>query len=112
VRILVVEDDSAQRDLLTYVLRRGKHEVTEADGVAQALAARGPFDLVLCDWSLNPGTAREVRAGWLEVPFVVMSGYPRPDGWNTPWVMKPISPEGLVGLVAAAMKAASGEPTA
>jgi DNA-binding response OmpR family regulator len=104
VNILIVEDDPAQRELLARVLQRAGHAVTAAGDVAQAITARGPFDLVFCDWDLNPGTARDVRAAWVSVPFVVLSGYEKPPGWDTAWIMKPISTEGLVGLVEAAMK--------
>ena len=50
-RILVIEDNPANRDLITYLLRAFGHEVVSetngASGLANAL--RGAYDLVLSD---------------------------------------------------------------
>lgn len=51
VRVLVIDDEKGLRDMLSYTLRRLKHEVAVAEdgekGVAAALA--GDFDVVVCD---------------------------------------------------------------
>jgi len=51
VRILLVEDNAANLDLMSYLLRAFGHEVScETDGLAGLKCAHdGSFDLVLCD---------------------------------------------------------------
>lgn len=50
-RILVVDDEKAQRDIMREILTGESHEVAEAGGVEEALRIRGEFhpDLVLTD---------------------------------------------------------------
>src|ERR1700674_333515 len=51
-RILVIDDDPDIRFVARLTLKRGKHEVTVADGGAAALAhldSGAPCDLILCD---------------------------------------------------------------
>ncbi|MCI5222416.1 MAG: response regulator [Candidatus Electrothrix sp. AR4] len=52
IRILLVEDNSANRFLIRVVLEKFKHEVVEAvDGIEalNALLGKNPFDLILSD---------------------------------------------------------------
>jgi adenylate cyclase len=61
-RILIVDDNAANRDLLVRRLARAGHEVTEVDGGASALAIleRQSFDLVLLDLIMPDVTGFEV----------------------------------------------------
>ena len=61
-RILLVEDDEALAELLTWHLRREGHDVEHtADGEeALLLAAEGPPDIVLLDWMIEGLSGIEV----------------------------------------------------
>jgi two-component system NtrC family response regulator len=79
--VLVVEDETAQRDLIAEILIREGHPVHRAGNVDEALStiAREVPDLVLCDWRM-PGRdggelLREVRERGLSCGFVVMTAY-------------------------------------
>lgn len=68
LRVLLVDDSAANRDVASTFLRRAGHAVTEAAGGEEALrlAAAQPFDVVLVDMCM-PGmdgaeTARRLRA--------------------------------------------------
>jgi DNA-binding NtrC family response regulator len=81
VRILVVEDEKPQRDLVVGILTRDGHQVQEASTVDAAVAtlADGPVDLVLCDWRLPGRDGGELleevaHRGW-DVSVVVMTAY-------------------------------------
>ncbi len=80
-RILVVDDEAAQRDILGGFLRKQGYEVREAASGPNALALlRGePVDLVLTDVRM-PGMSgldvlREARAMNPELPVVVLTAY-------------------------------------
>ena len=80
-RILLVEDEAAQRDLLGEILRSAGYRV-EPVGTAEAALDRlvaGRFDLVLSDWKL-PGRDgmqlfKEVHQRWPDVAFVIVTAY-------------------------------------
>jgi DNA-binding NtrC family response regulator len=79
--VLVVEDETAQRQLMADILTRDGHRVRVAGGVDEALEAiAGEVpDLVLCDWRM-PGRdggelLEEVRRRSLGCGFVVMTAY-------------------------------------
>jgi two-component system NtrC family response regulator len=79
--VLVVEDESDQRELIAGILRRGGYDVHTAGSVDQAILEldSGVFDLVLCDWRM-PGRdggelLAEVRGAELETAFIVMTAY-------------------------------------
>ena len=57
-RILVVEDEPAIQELISYSLRQARHEVFSARSAEQALEIINDVlpDLVLLDWML-PGTS-------------------------------------------------------
>src|SRR5688572_12758514 len=67
MRILVVEDQADNRELMERLLRLNGHEVLGAGGVQEALAvaAGGPLDLLIADVGLPDGTGcdllREMR---------------------------------------------------
>jgi CheY-like chemotaxis protein len=113
-RILVIEDNPANLELMTYLLRAFGHETIVAvdgeDGVRQALT--GKPDLILCDLALPKldgyGVARRLREqpGPAGVPLiavtasamvgdrdkVIAAGF---DGY----IRKPITPETFVAEV-------------
>ncbi|MBI2837389.1 MAG: sigma-54-dependent Fis family transcriptional regulator [Acidobacteria bacterium] len=80
-RILLVEDDAAQRRIVSGILAAEGYIVTEAGGIAQAIDAlcTAPVDLVLSDWKLPDGDGisllAEVRRRSIEAPFVMVTAY-------------------------------------
>lgn len=98
--VLVVEDDPAQRALVTRVLERMGFAVTAVGSIAEAKhVARA--DLILADWLLADGTAEDLRGQG--VPLVVLSGYERPEDWQGPWLVKPVHLEDLRRVVTTAI---------
>jgi len=82
LRVLVVEDNEDDADLLVRELRRGgkalKHRRVDAlDALHEALTAEA-WDIVISDWSLPSFTGleafRHVRELGLELPFIIVSG--------------------------------------
>ncbi len=80
-RILVVDDNAANRDLLGRRLVRAGHDVVEAEGGAAALALleQEPFDLVLLDLIMPDITGYEVlcrlktRPATKDIPVIMIS---------------------------------------
>jgi signal transduction histidine kinase/ActR/RegA family two-component response regulator len=62
LRILLVEDHPATREVMMRILKRSGHQVTEAGSVSEAAtaAASQQFDLVISDVGLPDGTGHEV----------------------------------------------------
>jgi two-component system NtrC family response regulator len=81
VRVLLVEDDPDQLQLVASVLRSQKFLVSLAATVAAARAelARAPVDIVVSDWKLpdDDGMAllSHVRAGFPETGFIMVTAY-------------------------------------
>lgn len=77
---LVVDDDPALRDGLVRALRHIDWQVTAAGDGATALAAEGPFDLLIIDRMLPDADGVELlaqlRASGLQVPAIIISGRP------------------------------------
>lgn len=89
MRILIVEDEPVQRRVLARMLEPFG-EIYQASSIAQAREAP-PVDLILSDWHLRDGTARELQLG---VPLVVVSGYDAPPDnkpWPGLWLQKPLN---------------------
>ena len=114
--ILVAEDDSAIRDLLTHHLEReGFAVVVAADGQAALRRARGTADLLVLDVGL-PGidgfdVARTLRRERHAVPIVMLSArtdeVDRVVGFELgadDYVCKPFSPRELVARVKAVLR--------
>lgn len=81
--VLVVDDDSAVRDVVCRMLRRLGYHVLEASGGEEALArmrdGAGPIDLLLTD-VVMPGMdgrrlSERARAEQPGLPVLFMSGY-------------------------------------
>ena len=114
--ILVIEDDDASRQLVTYLLEAAGHRVLAAEngavGVRVALA-EGP-DIILCDLQMpvmnGYEVARSLRTSmiWRVVPLVAVTAFSMPGdrekaldvGFNE-HLSKPITPETFVQQVEA-----------
>jgi CheY-like chemotaxis protein len=80
LRILLVEDDAATRQVITDMLRAVGHEVATAATIKQALAAAeaGTFDLLLSDIGLPDGSGLDVMRWFSQhrpIPGIAVSGY-------------------------------------
>jgi two-component system cell cycle sensor histidine kinase/response regulator CckA len=77
--VLVVEDETAVRDLLVTILKRGGFDVRSADSAEAALAIDDHYDLLLTDVVLprmtGPDLARAVRERSPQTRVLFMSGY-------------------------------------
>jgi DNA-binding response OmpR family regulator len=113
-RILLVEDNSDIRSLLTGILRREGYSIDEAGTVAEAMGLLDacPYDLALVDWQVPDGDGLLVAdsAAQLGAATIVMSGHLRdmPGGraYGHVSVMKPMLPSELIDAV----KSAIGKP--
>ncbi len=80
-RVLVVEDDGDQRQLVSSILRSRNYLVAEADSLAAARTelSASPVDLVLSDWKLPDGDGTEllkdVRTEHPEAAFITVTAY-------------------------------------
>jgi two-component system NtrC family response regulator len=80
-RILCVEDDATQRDLVAGILAAEQYRVTGAASAEEALALveRQDYDLVLCDYKLpgKDGMALlgDLRQKNLDLAFVMVTAY-------------------------------------
>jgi two-component system, OmpR family, phosphate regulon response regulator PhoB len=108
--ILLVEDDSDIRHLVSYKLTKGGFDVIEAaDGPAALQAAdQHPPDLVLLDVRMPRMSGLEVcrelrgRPGTAAVPIIMLTARSRPEDVEqayaagaTDYVVKPFSPREL-----------------
>ena len=115
--ILVVDDDSPVRVMLSRLLRTQGYAVIAADNVAAAraiLATRLP-DLIVSDVAM-PGESgielrRWVAARWPELPVVLISGYsvegPAEFASRTPhtrFMQKPFAADTLLGLISGVLQ--------
>ena len=83
LRLLVVEDDEASREVLTRLLRRRGHEVLTAESVQEAavLASTHSFDLVISDLGLPDGNGIDLMrqlARQYGLRGIALSGYGMP----------------------------------
>ena len=124
-RILVIEDDDASRQLLTYLLEAAGHEVLAAENGAVGLAmalAESP-DIVLCDLQMPMMNGYEVASNlrasprWRVVPLVAVTAFSMPGerekalevGFNE-HLSKPITPENFVQQIEAFLGATVTKP--
>ncbi len=121
-RILVVEDESAIRDMIAFALRRaGLEPVTAADArEAQSCIAERVPDLILLDWMM-PGIsgvdyARRLRKDELtrEVPIIMLTARGEEndrvlglDSGADDYVVKPFSTRELVARIKAVLRRAA-----
>jgi PAS domain S-box-containing protein len=82
LRALIVEDSRDDADLLVIELNRAGYEVAfervQSRSAMEAALARGPWDVVLCDYSLPGfdalGALEVVSRSGLDMPFLIISG--------------------------------------
>ena len=118
-RLLLVEDDPALTDLLTWHFQREDFDVEHtADGdEAMSLALESPPDIILLDWMIEGTSGIEVcrrlrRASeTANVPIIMLTGRgeeaDRVRGLETgadDYVTKPFSPKELVARVKAVLR--------
>ncbi|MFN4118087.1 response regulator [Acidovorax sp.] len=109
--ILVIEDDDASRQLVTYLLEASGHTVLSADNGAAGLelALSQPHDLILCDLQMpimnGYQVAQTLRSHprWRAVPLVAVTAFSMPGDREKALEMgfddhfsKPITPETFV----------------
>ena len=117
--VLLVEDDAALAELLTWHLERAGHDVEQtADGAeALLLAAERPPDIVLLDWMIGEVSGLEVcrrlrRAPEsANVPIIMLTARGEEEdrirGLQTgadDYVTKPFSPREVIARVAAVLR--------
>ncbi len=83
-RLLLVDDEAANREVVSSVLERKGHSIVCAESAEAALEllARERFDLVLLDHVLPGATGTEALRPFLRLtkaPIYLMSGYADPD---------------------------------
>lgn len=118
-RILVIEDNAENLELMTYLLRAFKHTVfTARDGEAGLEMARRELpDLILCDLQMPKvdgfGVAHAVRKDprLAQHPLVAVTAYAMRGDRDqvlaagfTGYISKPINPEEFVGQVESFLK--------
>ncbi|MDT9598426.1 phosphate regulon transcriptional regulator PhoB [Sphingosinicella rhizophila] len=118
-RVLLVEDDRALAELLTYNLEREEYEVSHTpDGdEALMLAQENPPDLVLLDWMIEGVSGIEVcrrlrrSSATANVPIIMLTARgeeaDRVRGLETgadDYMTKPFSPRELVARVGAVLR--------
>jgi CheY-like chemotaxis protein len=82
-RVLVAEDDAPTLAMVAEVLERLGCTVTcaeDGDELLQAIAGKGPFDLLVTDismpWMTGLQVAHSARAAGLQTPVLVMTALP------------------------------------
>lgn len=118
-RILIVEDESAIRDMVAFALRRGDFEPVHAADASQAQAAiadRVP-DLILLDWMLPGTSGLELARRWRrealtrDVPIIMLTARgeenDRVNGLEAgvdDYVVKPFSARELLARIRAVLR--------
>ncbi|EGV49871.1 phosphate regulon transcriptional regulator PhoB [endosymbiont of Riftia pachyptila] len=113
-KILIVEDETAVREMIGFVLRQAGYETMEAEdaGQARTCLARQMPDLILMDWML-PGTSgveltQELKRDSLtaEIPVIVLTARGEEDdkvrgleSGAEDYVTKPFSPRELIARI-------------
>jgi two-component system chemotaxis response regulator CheY len=110
-RILVVDDSTTMRQMVSFTLAEAGHEVTEAsDGVRGLEAAKsGKFDLVITDVNMPAMNGIDLVKSLRELPefkFTPILVLTTESGQEvksrgreagaTGWIVKPFSPEVLI----------------
>lgn len=114
--ILVVDDSSSMREMVSYTLKSAGHRVTAAQDGAEALKIAGAeteqFDLVITDINMpvmdGLTLIRELRGlkPYLYRPILVLSTESSAETKSagksagaTGWIVKPFDPDQLLGVV-------------
>lgn len=114
--ILVVDDSSSMREMVSYTLQSAGHSVTAAQDGAEALKIAGgeseQFDLVITDINMpvmdGLTLIKELRGlqKYLYRPILVLSTESSQETKSagksagaTGWIVKPFDPDQLLGVV-------------
>ena len=112
--ILVVDDSSSMRQMLSFTLKSEGHDVTEAeDGVIALNAAKGKnYDLVLADVNMpnmdGISLISELRKlpGYKSTPLLMLTTESASDkkqsgkkAGATGWIVKPFNSEQLLAVI-------------
>lgn len=108
-RVLLVDDDSSVRKVLSLLLRNEGFEVQTCAGGRQALAClrAGTYDMLVTDYEMPEGDGielvRAVREEAAGLRTFIVSGRSAPEDApeGVPWMSKPVSIEGLVAALRA-----------
>lgn len=111
-RILVVDDEVNMRRILTVLLSRSQHEVTEADGLTSArkLLLSSTWDVVLTDQRLGDGEGIDLVAACAEIdlspPVIMLTAFGSVDlavhamrEGAFDFITKPFDPDVVVAAV-------------
>lgn len=111
-RILVVDDEVNMRRILTVLLSRSQHEVTEADGLTSArkLLLSRTWDVVLTDQRLGDGEGIDLVAACAEIdlspPVIMLTAFGSVDlavhamrEGAFDFITKPFDPDVVVAAV-------------
>ena len=120
-RILIIEDDSASRALVKYLLETAGHATLDAEdgGAGARLALEANPDLVICDLQMPVMNGYEVvrylreHPLWRRVPMVAVTAFSMSGDRETALtagfdqhLTKPIVPETFVGQIEALLPTA------
>ena len=123
-KLLIVDDETAIRELLAFISETDGHQTVEAADLAEARSAlrSGGFDLILLDVMLPDGSGfsflREIRAdaASASIPVVMITARgdeaDRVEGLDAgadDYVVKPFMPRELTARIRAVLRRASAE---
>jgi DNA-binding response OmpR family regulator len=114
-RILVVDDEPAIREALSFALARDGCELQVAASIREARAAAGSVDLIVLDLVLPDGAGldflRELRRGGSDVPVIVLTSRDEEKDrvlgltlGADDYVVKPFSPREVAARVRAVLR--------
>ena len=113
-RILVVDDSSSVREMLSFTLRKAGYEVMQGndgqDGLQRSAAVK--YDLVITDLNMprldgiQMITAMRRQPGYSFTPILMLTTESQPEkkaagrtAGATGWIVKPFNPDQLVSVV-------------
>ena len=112
--ILIVDDSSSMRQMISFTMTQARHTITEAVDGAEALkiASKGTFDLVISDINMpnmdGITLVTELRkiASYKFIPILLLTTESANDkkkagraAGATGWLVKPFNPEQLIATV-------------
>ena len=113
MRLLLVDDDEAVRNVIATILRRAGHTVTVASDAKHARAAAeqlgDTLELLITD-VVMPGMggvelSRELQRRWPSLRVLLLSGYPGRDAQlrdgesGSDYLAKPVTPKELLDRI-------------
>jgi two-component system catabolic regulation response regulator CreB len=123
-KILVVEDEPAIAESVSYALRRDGFDAEIAGTAAQAQAQAGTADLIVLDLMLPDGSGFDLIQRWRQsgsprpLPIIVLSSRDAEadrvaalEGGADDYVSKPFSPREIVARVRAVLRRTRGTAT-